>query len=117
MPTTASRLSNLSESVIREMTRVADLYGAINLSQGFPDFDAPAELISAAIRALEEGHNQYALTWGTPRFRLALANKQSHFMGLSINPESNITVTCGSTEAIVAESMTPVNVAPDEELL
>jgi aspartate/methionine/tyrosine aminotransferase len=109
MPITANRLNNLSESVIREMTRVADLYGAINLSQGFPDFDPPAELISAAKRALEEGYNQYALTWGSPRFRRALANKQSHFMGLAIDPESNITATCGSTEAIVASVLAICN--------
>jgi aspartate/methionine/tyrosine aminotransferase len=109
MPITANRLTNLSESVIREMTRVSDQYGAINLSQGFPDFDPPPELILAAKQALEEGHNQYALTWGAPRFRQALARKQSHFMGIPIDPENNVTVTCGSTEAIVASVMAICN--------
>lgn len=109
MPDTAHRLKNISESVIREMTRVAERYEGINLSQGFPDFDPPPELILAAERALREGHNQYAITWGSPRFRQALARKQSHFMGFPIDPERNVTVTCGSTEAIVASVMAVCN--------
>lgn len=109
MPETAARINQFTESVIREMTRVAEQYGAINLSQGYPDFDPPAELLAAAGRALKEGHNQYAVTWGAPRFRQALARKQSRFMGLEIDPEAHLTVTCGSTEAMMAALMAICN--------
>jgi aspartate/methionine/tyrosine aminotransferase len=109
MPDTSTRLKSFTESVIREMTRVAEEYGAINLSQGYPDFDPPAELLAAAERALRSGYNQYAITWGSPRFRQALAKKQSRFMGLELNPDENITVTCGSTEAMMAALMTVCN--------
>ncbi len=84
------------------MTRVAEEYSAINLAQGYPDFEPPEALIAAAERALREGHNQYAITWGAPRFRQALAEKQSHFMGLDLDPDEHLTVTCGSTEAMMA---------------
>ena len=109
MPKIASRLSTFTESVIREMTRIADQYGAINLSQGFPDFDPPAELVAAAKRALDEGYHQYATTWGTKNFREALAKKQTHFMGLDIDPNAHLTVTCGSTEAMMVAMMTVCN--------
>lgn len=109
MPTTATRLKTFTESVIREMTRVADKYGAINLSQGFPDFDPPPELVAAANRALEQGYHQYAVTWGSPRFRQALAKKQSHWMGLDLDPDANIVVTCGATEAMMTAMMTVCN--------
>lgn len=109
MPQIASHLSHFTESVIREMTRISDQYGAINLSQGFPDFDPPAELVAAARQALDEGHHQYATTWGTKNFRNALARKQSHFMGLDIDPDAHLTVTCGSTEAMMAALMTVCN--------
>lgn len=109
MPSTAARLEYFSESVIREMTRVADEQGAINLSQGFPDFDPPTELIAAAKRALEEGYHQYAITWGSPRFRQALARKQRHWMGLDLDPDVHIVVTCGSTEAMMVAMMTACN--------
>ena len=102
----SSRLDYLTESVIREMTRVANQYGAINLSQGYPDFDPPEELVTAAVRALHNGYNQYAITWGSPRFRQALATKQTRFMQIEINPDEHITVTCGSTEAMMAAMMT-----------
>jgi len=102
----SSRLDYLTESVIREMTRVANQYGAINLSQGYPDFDPPDELVTAAERALHNGYNQYAITWGSPRFRQALATKQTRFMQIEINPDEHITVTCGSTEAMMAAMMT-----------
>lgn len=105
----ARRLEYFTESVIREMTRVAELHGAINLAQGFPDFDPPAELVRAAERALRTGYNQYAITWGSPRFRQALAAKQSRFMGLEIDPDEHITVTCGSTEAMMASLMAACN--------
>jgi aminotransferase len=105
MANLSSRLDFLTESVIREMTRVANQYGAINLSQGYPDFDPPAELVTAAEQALHNGYNQYAITWGSPRFRQALAMKQTRFMQMEINPDENITVTCGSTEAMMAAMM------------
>jgi aminotransferase len=115
MPATASRTAFFTESVIREMTRVADQYGAINLAQGFPDFEPPEELLAAAARALREGYNQYAVTWGSPRFRQALAEKQSRFMGLEIDPDAHITVTCGSTEAMMAALMAVCN--PGERVI
>ena len=111
MPSTASRLNNFTESVIREMTRVAEQYDAINLSQGYPDFDPPAELLAAAERALRGGYNQYSITWGSERFRTALATKQSRFMGLELHPDEHITVTCGSTEAMMSALMTVCNPA------
>jgi aspartate/methionine/tyrosine aminotransferase len=109
MPAIAKRLNLFSESVIREMTRIAIDYDAINLSQGFPDFDPPAELVDAAKRAMDGGHHQYAITWGAPRFRQALARKQSRWMGLPLDPDTHIVVTCGSTEAMMAAMMTVCN--------
>jgi aspartate/methionine/tyrosine aminotransferase len=91
------------------MTRLANQHGAINLSQGFPDFDPPEALRAAAARAGREGPHQYAVTWGAPRFRQALARKQARFMGLPIDPDENIVVTCGSTEAMMAAMMTACN--------
>jgi aminotransferase len=109
MPSIATRLSLFTESVIREMTRIAIEYGAINLSQGFPDFDPPSELVEAAKRAMDEGHHQYAITWGAVRFRQALARKQSHWMGLDLDPDRNMVVTCGATEAMMVAMMTACN--------
>lgn len=109
MAETARRLRGFTESVIREMTRVADEHGAINLSQGFPDFPPPPELVHAAERAIRGDHHQYAVTWGAPRFRQALAHKQSRFMGLEIDPKAHVTVTCGSTEAMMTAMMTVCN--------
>lgn len=109
MPPTAHRLEGFTESVIREMTRVADEYGAINLSQGFPDFDPPQALVEAAVQALHDGYHQYAVTWGAPNFRRALAEKQRGFMGLDLDPDAHITVTCGSTEAMMTAMMTVCN--------
>lgn len=109
MPTTSQRTSLFNESVIRRMTRVANAHGAINLSQGFPDFDPPEALLKAAERAARNGPHQYAVTWGAPGFRAALARKQSRLMGLPIDPETNIVVTCGSTEAMIAAMMTACN--------
>lgn len=106
MPTIGTRLDHFTESVIREMTRIANKHGAINLSQGFPDFDPPQELIDAAHAALDAGHHQYSITWGSPRLRQALAAKQSRFMGLPLDPERNMVITCGSTEAMMAAMMT-----------
>lgn len=109
MPSTARRLSNFTESVIREMTRISRQHNAINLSQGFPDGNPPAEVLSAAEKAMREGPHQYAITWGAPNFRRALAEKQKHWMGLEIDPETNIVVTCGSTEAMMCAMMTACN--------
>jgi aminotransferase len=109
MPQPARRLQRFTESVIREMTRVANRHGAVNLSQGFPDFDPPAPLLEALERVSREGPHQYAVTWGAPRFREALARKLSHFMGLSVDPERNLVVTCGGTEAMVVAMMTATN--------
>ena len=106
MPNVSRRMSLFSESVIRRMTRVANACGAINLSQGFPDFDPPAELLAALERVSREGPHQYAVTWGAPNFRKALAAKQSRFMGLPVDPDANLVVTCGSTEAMMASLMT-----------
>ncbi|HWI57813.1 MAG TPA: aminotransferase class I/II-fold pyridoxal phosphate-dependent enzyme, partial [Bacillota bacterium] len=109
MPKTSQRTSQFTESVIRRMTRVANAHGAINLSQGFPDFDPPAELLRAAELAARQGPHQYAVTWGAPNFRAALARKLTRFMGLPIHPDANLVVTCGSTEAMMAAMMTACN--------
>ena len=109
MPQTADRLAHFTESVIREMTRVANQYGAINLSQGFPDADPPPEVLAAGATAMAEGPHQYAVTWGAPRFREALAAKQRHWMGLDLDPDTHVVVTCGSTEAMMSAMMTACN--------
>jgi len=109
MPDTASRLSVFTESVIRGTTRLANQYGAINLSQGFPDFDPPEELLAGLERATRGPHHQYAVTWGAPRFRDALARKIQRFTCLPIHPDENLVVTCGSTEAMMVAMMTACN--------
>jgi aminotransferase len=109
MPQTSHRTSLFTESVIRRMTRVANAHGAINLSQGFPDFDPPPALLAAAERAGRHGPHQYAVTWGAPNFRAALARKQARFTGLPIDPDANIVVTCGSTEAMMSAMITACN--------
>lgn len=91
------------------MTRLANECGAINLSQGYPDFDPPEIVLQAAERAARAGPHQYAVTWGAPNFRAALARKQSRFMGLAIDPDENVVVTCGSTEAMMVAMMTACN--------
>ena len=109
MPATSVRLENFTESVIRGMTRLANAHGAINLSQGFPDFDPPEELLAALERATRGPHHQYAVTWGAPRFREALARKITHFSGLEVDPDQHLVVTCGSTEAMMVAMMTACN--------
>jgi aminotransferase len=99
--TVARKTALLSESVIREMTRLADSHGAINLAQGFPDFATSAGVKAAAVRAIEEDYNQYAVTWGSPNLRRAIAEKADWFNGIKADPEKNVTVTCGSTEAMM----------------
>jgi aminotransferase len=109
MPVTSERVSTFTESVIRRMTRVANEHGAINLSQGFPDFAPPRSLIESLRRVALEGPHQYAITWGSGAFREALAQKLRHYMKLPIDPESELVVTCGSTEAMMVSMMTACN--------
>lgn len=109
MPQTASRLNVFTESVIRGMTRLANQHGAINLAQGFPDFDPPEELLVALERATRGPFHQYAVTWGAPRFREALARKITRFSGLVVDPDQHLVVTCGSTEAMMVAMMTACN--------
>ncbi len=98
----AQRLAHMTESVIREMTRLAQQYEAINLSQGFPDFDPPAPVLEAAAAALQNGYNQYSITWGSPRLRAAVAAKYARWYNMSLHPDTEITITCGVTEAMIA---------------
>jgi aminotransferase len=109
MPVLSDRIQYFTDSVIRRMTRIANTCGAINLSQGFPDFDPPVELKEALGKVASGSVHQYAVTWGAPNFREALAKKQSKYMGIPIDPETQIVVTCGSTEAMMAAMMTVVN--------
>jgi aminotransferase len=109
MPATATRLSVFSESVIRGTTRLANQFGAINLSQGFPDFDPPEVLLAALERVTRGPFHQYAVTWGAPGFRRALARKITRFTGLDVDPERHLVVTCGSTEAMMVAMMTACN--------
>lgn len=109
------KATQFTESVIREMTRVALQYGAVNLAQGFPDFSCPVELKRAACEAIEEDVNQYAITWGDKPFRQAIAEKVRWYLGLDIDPERHITVTCGSTEAMAAVMLATVN--PGDEVI
>lgn len=109
MPATASRLHGFTESVIRGMTRLANQHGAINLAQGFPDFDPPEQLLTALERATRGPFHQYAVTWGSTRFREALARKITRFSGLPVDPDQHLVVTCGSTEAMMVAMMTACN--------
>jgi aspartate/methionine/tyrosine aminotransferase len=111
----SSKAKQFTESVIREMTRQANLYGAINLSQGFPDFPAPEEIKLAACDAIMADVNQYAITWGAKDFRNAIAEKASWYLGVEVDPEREITVTCGSTEAMIAAMMAIVD--PGDEVI
>lgn len=103
------RTADFTDSVIRRMTRISNQYGAINLSQGFPDFEPPKEITDRLARVAAEGPHQYALTWGAQNFREALAKKQEHFSGMQIDPNREIVVTCGSTEAMMAAMMSVCN--------
>ncbi len=102
----SKKTENFTDSVIRRMTRISNKYGAINLSQGFPDFDPPKEITDRLAEVSKEDFNQYSITWGAQNLREALAEKQSHFMGIDIDPDSEIVITCGSTEAMMAAMMT-----------
>lgn len=109
------KAASFTESVIREMTREAVKYGAVNLGQGFPDFAAPEDIKRKAMEAIAADHNQYAITWGVKDFRDAIAKKTMWFLGLDIDPETEITVTCGSTEGMIAAMMATVD--PGEEVI
>lgn len=98
----ARRITVFTESVIREMTRLSLLHGGVNLAQGFPDFPAPEELKEAAVRAIRDDVNQYAVTWGAPRLRAAIARKATRYNRLPADPQTMVTVTCGATEAMAA---------------
>src|SRR6185295_16653147 len=102
MPRVSAKAASFTESVIREMTRLANLHGAVNLSQGFPDFPAPEALKEAARRALSADINQYAITWGARGLREAIARTCTERYGVPVDPERDVTVTCGSTEAMIA---------------
>ena len=105
----SDRTAGFTDSIIRRMTRISNRHGAIKLSQGFPDFDPPRELADRLAEIAPHGPHQYAITWGAQNFREALARKQSRWTGLPIDPDQNIVVTCGSTEAMMAAMMTVVN--------
>ncbi len=111
----SQKASQFTESVIREMTRLAQIHKAINLAQGMPDFEAPAEIKEAACRAIMGGINQYAITWGAKVFRDAIAAKAKSRWGLEVDPERQITVTCGSTEAMIASLLAVIN--PGDEVV
>lgn len=101
----SKRTKTFTDSVIRRMTRIANQYDAINLSQGFPDFDPPKEILNRLEQVAHEDFNQYAITWGAQNFRDALAKKQSKYMNLDLDSNKNIVITCGSTEAMMAAMM------------
>jgi len=105
----STRTASFTDSVIRRMTRIANKYGAVNLSQGFPDFDPPKEITDRLAEIAGKGPHQYALTWGAQNFREALAKKQEHFSGMKVDPDTEIVVTCGSTEAMMAAMMSVTN--------
>lgn len=109
MRSLSNRTAGFTDSVIRRMTRISDQYNAVNLSQGFPDFEPPIEIRNRLAEVAKEGPHQYAVTWGAQNFREALAKKQEHFSGLSYDPNSEIVVTCGSTEAMMAAMMSVTN--------
>ena len=107
--TLSHRTECFTDSVIRRMTRISMQYDAVNLSQGFPDFDPPQAIMDRLAQVAHEGPHQYAITWGAPNFRQALAAKQSRFMGRQIDPEREIVATCGSTEAMMCAMLTVTN--------
>ena len=109
MQSLSERTAGFTDSVIRRMTRVSMQYDAVNLSQGFPDFEPPKELLDHLAQVAYEDYHQYSITWGSQNFREALAAKQTYFMGRRIDPNTEIVATCGSTEAMMAAMMTVTN--------
>ena len=112
----SDKVAHFTESVIREMTRQAMQYGAINLAQGFPDFPAPAEIKRAAQEAIEGDVNQYAITWGAKNLRNAIARQMQEWQGIHVDPETQVTVCCGSTEAMISTLLAICN-AGDEVVI
>ncbi len=111
----AARTAGFTESVIREMTRLALRHGAINLAQGFPDFPAPEALKEAAARAIKDDRNQYAVTWGAEPLRRAIADSYQRFYGLELDPDAEVTVVCGSTEGMIAALLATTD--PGDEVI
>lgn len=111
----SERARKFTESIIREMTRVCLRHNGVNLAQGFPDFPAPGAIKEAAVEAIRRDLNQYAITWGTPALRAAIAQKFAWYNGVEVNPETEITVCCGATEAMIASLLAVVN--PGEEVI
>jgi aspartate/methionine/tyrosine aminotransferase len=109
------RAQSFTESVIREMTRICNKHSGINLAQGFPDFEAPSEIKEAAVDAIRADFNQYAITWGAPALRQAIAAKFAAYNGVTVDPETEITVCCGSTESMISALLAIVN--PGEEVI
>lgn len=109
MPSLSDRTSHFTDSVIRRMTRISNQYGAVNLSQGFPDFEPPEEILARLAQVTKEDFHQYSTTWGAQNFREALAAKITHFSGVAVNPNEELVVTCGSTEAMMAAMMSVTN--------
>lgn len=109
MQSLSERTAGFTDSVIRRMTRISNQYGAVNLSQGFPDFEPPRAILDRLAEVSQEDFHQYSITWGAQNLREALAAKQSRYMGFPISPDREITVTCGSTEAMMAAMMTVAN--------
>ncbi len=105
----SDKVGHFTESVIREMTRQAMLHGAVNLAQGFPDFPAPAEIKQAAQQAVAADVNQYAITWGAKNLRNAIARQMGVWQGITVDPEKEITVCCGSTEAMISTLLAVCN--------
>src|SRR5690242_10024928 len=111
----SKRVQGFTESVIREMTRVNHQYGGINLAQGMPNFAPPRELVEAAHRAIDGDFHQYAITWGTPRLRQAIAEKYRRFYGMDVEADRHVTVCCGSTETMLATMLAVIN--PGDEVI
>lgn len=109
MPQLSDRTANFTDSVIRRMTRISNQYGAVNLSQGFPDFEPPKEILNRLAEVTKEDFHQYSITWGAQNFRETLARKIQHFSGVEVNPNEELVVTCGSTEAMMAAMMSVTN--------
>lgn len=109
MPVLSDRTAGFTDSVIRRMTRISNQYGAVNLSQGFPDFEPPKEILDRLAEVTREDFHQYSITWGAQNFREALSKKYEHFSGRTVNPNEEIVVTCGSTEAMMAAMMSVTN--------
>ncbi len=111
----SKRVQGFTESVIREMTRVVAQEGGVNLAQGMPDFPPPKALVDAAHRALDGDFHQYAITWGAPNLRAAIAEKYRRFYGMTVDPERHVTVCCGSTETMLSTLLAVLN--PGDEVI